>query len=84
VAILLQLLFIFVFPLVLLPALLPLGVELLLESMGWLQGVPLGLVLSLLEGAAVVLLYRLVLTWEGQLLQLREQKILEVVTTKTE
>jgi ABC-2 type transport system permease protein len=84
VAILLQLLFIFVFPFVLLPTLLPLGVELLVESLGGPAGLPLALALSVLECVAVVYLYRLVLTWEGHLLQMREQKILDLVTAKAE
>jgi hypothetical protein len=37
-----------------------------------------------LECAAIVYLYRLVLTGEGVLLQIREQSILDVVTSKAE
>jgi hypothetical protein len=32
----------------------------------------------------VVVVYRLMLSWEGDLLQAREQKILETVTTREE
>jgi ABC-2 type transport system permease protein len=83
-ALLLQFAFLFLFPWTLLPALLPLGVEFGLNQLGWLQGWPICLTLSVLECAAVVLIYRLVLTWEGLALQAREQKILAVVTPKAE
>ncbi len=74
----------FLFPLVLAPTLLPLGVEFALEKLGWIKGVPICLVLSLVECVVVVYVYRLVLTWQGALLHAREQKILEIVTTKAE
>jgi ABC-2 type transport system permease protein len=83
-ALLLQFAIVFLFPWAVLPALLPLGVEFGLEQMGWLTGWPICLALSVLECAAVVFIYRLVLTWEGQALQAREQKILAVVTPKAE
>jgi hypothetical protein len=81
---LLHILFAFLFPVVLGTMLLPVGVEFVL---GWLadtRGLPINLVLSLLECAGVVLVYWLVLGWQGDLLHGREQKILEVVTTKAE
>lgn len=78
--ILLQFAFLFLFPLALAPTLLPLGVELLLD---W-HGVPVCLLLSLLECVGVVFLYRLVLPWQGNLLQAREKKILQVVAAKAE
>jgi hypothetical protein len=84
VQVLFQVLFSLLFPLVLAPALLPLGIEMLMNSFGVLEGVPICLLLTLIEGALVVLLYHFVLGWEGALLQLREQKILEVVTPKAE
>jgi hypothetical protein len=84
VPVVLQLVFFFLFPVVLAPTLLPLGIELVLEHVAGIHGVPVCLVLSLLECVGVVLLYRLVLTWQGRLLQAREQKILEIVTTKAE
>jgi hypothetical protein len=82
VPVLLQMLFFFLFPLLLLPVLLPLGVEYALEELGWRGSLPIHLLLSLLVCTAVVGVYRLVLGWQGQLLQAREQKILEVVTTR--
>jgi ABC-2 type transport system permease protein len=84
IALLLHFAFLFLFPWALVPALLPLGVEFTLEKLGWLTGLPICLVLSVLECAAVFYVYRLVLTWQGRALQAREQKILAVVTPKAE
>jgi ABC-2 type transport system permease protein len=83
-ALLLQFAFLFLFPWALVPALLPLGIEFGLNQLGWLKGWPICLALSVLECAAVVAVYRLVLTWQGRALQAREQKILAVVTPKAE
>jgi len=71
-------------PLIYLPVLLPLGIEFALEELAGVQGIPICLLLSVVECAAVVYVYRLVLGWEGSLLQAREKKILELVTTKAE
>jgi ABC-2 type transport system permease protein len=79
---LLQFVFTLLAPLFLAPTLLPLGVEVALEQAGWVQGWPLYLLLSVVECAAVVWLYRQVLHWQGDLLQAREQRILELVTAK--
>jgi hypothetical protein len=78
--ILLQFVFLFLFPLALAPTLLPLGVELLLD---W-PGVPVCLVLSAVECVGVIFLYRLVLPWQGNLLEAREKKILKIVAAKAE
>jgi hypothetical protein len=79
---LLQMAVVFLLPLVMLPTLLPLGIEFVLKPLGWTHGLPVCLVLSVLECLAVVGVYRLVLPWQGRLLQSREQTILQVVTTK--
>jgi ABC-2 type transport system permease protein len=84
VPILLQVAFIFLLPLALAPTLLPLGAELVLASHGWVEGVPVCLVLSLVECVAVIYVYRLVLGLQGGWLQARERKILNIVTTKAE
>ncbi len=76
--------FLFLSPLALAPTLLPLGVESLLEALHWGTGGVVNLLLSLALCVAVVYVYRAVLTWEGALLQSREQKILETVTTREE
>ena len=83
-AFLFQLVFTLLLPLVWLPTLLPLGIELGLEALGWVKGVPVFLVLSLLECVAVVYLYHLVLTRQGPWLQAREQAILKTVAAKAE
>jgi hypothetical protein len=82
VPVFLQMAFMMLLPLALVPVLIPLGIELLLTELTGLQGVPVALILSLLFLVATWFLYRQVLTWEGELLAAREQKILEVVTSK--
>src|SRR5262249_6435889 len=84
VPVLLQLLFVFLLPLALAPTLLPYGIEFLLESFGWAHGIPICLLLSLVECAAFVSGYHAAVTWQGHLLKARELKILEVVTAKAE
>ena len=51
--------------------------------MDWTPRLPICLALSLVECAAVICVYRVVLAWQGRLLQDREQSILDVVTTKS-
>jgi ABC-2 type transport system permease protein len=60
--------------------LLPLGTELVLGLFGRYSGVPICLVLTLVECAVIAGIYRLTLTWQGRLLQEREQEILDRVT----
>jgi hypothetical protein len=76
--------FLCLMPLALAPTLLPLGVEALLEALGWGTGGAVYLVLSLAVCVGVIYLYRAALTAQGALLQAREQKVLEVVTTREE
>lgn len=82
--ILLQLVFMFVWPIVLAPTLLPLGIDWVVEEMGWLHGVPLDLIFSLLMCGGIVYFYSLILRLQGDWLQAREQRILEIVTTREE
>lgn len=85
IAILLQFVFLMICPLLLLPALVPLGIEYLLQhQFGWDQRVPMCLLLSLIEAAGMIGLYRLIIGWEGDLLQSREKTILDIVTARTE
>jgi hypothetical protein len=84
IPLLLHFAFLLMFPLALAPTLLPLAVQLVLEQLGWIDGIPVDLFLSIVLCGAVVFLYRLALSWQGSLLQAREQRILEVVTTKAE
>jgi ABC-2 type transport system permease protein len=74
------LMFFFLFPLTQAPTLMPLGIEMLLNFMGWTAGVPIYLLLCLVECAVVVVIYYFSLIWLGDLLQSREQKILQSVT----
>jgi len=74
--------FTFLFPLTQAPTVLPLGIEAALEWQGWTAGAPICLLLSLAECAAAVFIYRIVLNVQGDLLQAREQRILEIVTNR--
>jgi ABC-2 type transport system permease protein len=80
----LHMLFVFALPTAMAPTLFPIGVEAALEALEWSFGLPICLVLTALEAAAVVMLYRSVITAEGRFLQAREQKILDVVVVKAE
>jgi hypothetical protein len=79
-----QMLFMFVYTNAQVLTLLPLGVELLLDLLELRFGMPVCLILTVAQCAAIVWLYRLTMGWQGRLLQNREQRILEVVTTKAE
>ncbi|TMQ32009.1 MAG: ABC transporter permease [Planctomycetota bacterium] len=84
IPLLLHVAFVFVLPMVMAPAMLPLGIEFLAERLGWIAGMPLCLLLSLVECGVVIYLYHLILDWEGLWLQAREQRILDIVTQKGE
>jgi hypothetical protein len=79
-----QLGFLLVFSLAMTPMLAPLAVEAIIDWLKGTRGGPIFLLLSVLECAAVVVVYRYVLPLQGELLQSREQQILETVTTKEE
>ncbi len=81
---LLHFVFVLIFPIVLSPTLLPMGIEFLAETMGWAEGLPINLLLSLLECGVIVPLYLCLLPLEGEFLQAREQAILQVVATKAD
>jgi ABC-2 type transport system permease protein len=74
--------FLLLFPLTQAPTLLPLGMEAGMRFLGYGAGMPICLVFSLAELALVVLLYHLSLILLGDLLQAREQRILEIVTKR--
>jgi ABC-2 type transport system permease protein len=81
--VLLQLLmFLVLFPLTQAPTLLPLGIEMLSRFMGWTAGVPIYLLLCLVECAIVAVIYYFSLILLGELFQAREQKILDSVTKR--
>ena len=74
--------FMLVFPLTQVVTLIPLGTETALRFFGYGAGVPICLLLSLVECAAIVVIYYFCSDGLGSLLQSREQKILETVTAK--
>ena len=76
--------FIFIFPLALSPTLIPLGIEALLTFSGSATWFPAYLILAVSECALMLWLYPRILSSEGDLLERRERRILEVVTTKAE
>jgi ABC-2 type transport system permease protein len=82
--ILMQMLTMMLLPLALVPVVAPYGLEVLLDQLDVVKGVPIALPLSLVVLALVALLYRWVVGREGALLAAREQRILEVVTSRAE
>ena len=84
VAVLLNVVLLFVMPLVIAPTLLPLGIEFLLEYAAVTSGVPWALLLSLLMGCGVLFFYRWLVGWQGVWLHSREQRILEIVAARAE
>jgi hypothetical protein len=76
--------FMLVAPVPLALTLIPLGIEALLSAMNWLAWFPAFLVFGSIQAAASIWLYRLVLDWEGDLLQRREQEILDIVGSRAE
>lgn len=81
---LLQMLVMPLFPVGLLPVLAPYGLEVLLDHLGLVTGVPVSLPLSLAVLALVGLVYRLGIRRQGDWLAAREQKVLEVVASRAE
>jgi hypothetical protein len=84
IPVLLHLLMVFVFPLVMAPTLAPLGLEALLAALDIVEGWPICLALSVVECAGLIFLFRWLIGWQGVWLQGREQRIMEIVTTKAE
>jgi hypothetical protein len=84
VPVLLQLCFIMLMPIVFMPAVLPIVVELVLNELVVPEGWPISLALSILLLTVVVFVYRKLITIEGDWLAQREKKVLEVVTSKSE
>ncbi len=72
------------FPLVLVPAAAALGGEIALAHYAGIRYVPIYLIVSFIEAAACIWLYRRMIGWQGRLLQSRETKVLEVVNSHQE
>jgi ABC-2 type transport system permease protein len=81
---LIQIGYVIVLPVVLGWTLAPIGLEFLFNRMGWLTSFPVYLSCIVVEAVVVLLLYKVILRWQGNMLQRREQQILEVVTVKIE
>jgi ABC-2 type transport system permease protein len=62
----------------------PLGIEALLSLLNWFAWFPAYLVFGAVQAVVTIWLYRLVLDWEGDLLQRREPEILEIVSSRIE
>jgi ABC-2 type transport system permease protein len=83
-AVLLQFAFMFGLPILWSPALLPFAADSLLDWADIRHGLPVALVLSVAICAGVIVIYRLALNWQGDMLQAREQDILNTVTSQVE
>jgi hypothetical protein len=83
-SIIIHLMFFFLFPIVFAAAAVPLGIELLLHQFGWLDSVPIYMLGAWVQLVIIVVIYRLIIQWQGNLLQDREQRILGVVASKVE
>ena len=77
-----QIVFGLVFMSAMVPAILPLGIELLLERLQADGGLPIYLLLSVVEAAALLLVYRWALRAEGRMLRSREELILRQVGSR--
>src|SRR5262249_41532762 len=71
------------YPFVMAPTMIPLGLEYGLHGLGWLPGLPVFLIFSVVEFAAAAGVYYWLIEYQGRLLQSREIAILEVVAGRT-
>lgn len=71
-------------PIILLPIVIPAGLQMLCIHMDWVPWLPVDLILALAVLAGAAALYRALLPAEGRLLQSREQTILREVTEEAE
>jgi hypothetical protein len=84
IPILMQMAFLLAFPVAMVPVFAPIGVEAAVGYFGDIHWLPVSLILSLAVLGLVVLGYRWIVSVQGEWLATREQKILEVVTSKAE
>jgi hypothetical protein len=82
--VLMQMVVVLFLPACVLPVLAPYGLEVLLDELDVVKGVPISLPLSLVVLVLVGLAYRWTIGRQGDWLTDREQRILEVVTSHTE
>ncbi|MBT6156156.1 MAG: ABC transporter permease [Planctomycetaceae bacterium] len=78
--VLIQLVGMMLFPLALLPTVVPLGLDLLLDHFGWRGGVPVYLILTVMEFVIGLWIYKQVVSAQGRLLLRREKRILDAIT----
>ncbi len=84
VTVLIHLVTALVSPVAMLPGAILLGADVLMHQNGWLPGLPLYLVGSIVELGGAIWLYRQLLPVQGRLLQQRERTILDTVTMRTD
>jgi hypothetical protein len=82
--VLMQMALMLLLPVGMVPIMIPYGLEVLLDQTDVVHGLPISLVGSVGVLVLAIAVYRLVIGWEGNLLQAREQKVLEVVTSRAE
>lgn len=82
--VLLQALFVFLSPVLVLPSVAAIGIEYSVHTWVGLKWLPIYLLLSVVELAIAIWIYKRVLQVQGRFLHRREQKILEVVVSKNE
>jgi hypothetical protein len=73
-----------VFPLTMAPLLLPMGIKLIAQQLGFGSGYPLCMLLAMVELGAVAGIYRFAIMRQGRLLQAREKLILATVRSQPE
>jgi ABC-2 type transport system permease protein len=64
--------------------LIPLGIEAIFSAFNWFTGFPVYLAFGVVQVILTVWVYRLMLDWQGDLLQRRERHILEIVSSRAE
>jgi hypothetical protein len=76
--------FILLVPVLLALTLIPLAIEALFGAMNWLAWFPAFLVFGIVQAVVTAWVYRVVIDWEGALLQRRELRVLEIVASRAE
>jgi ABC-2 type transport system permease protein len=79
-----QLALMFLFPIVYAPLLLPLGIEVVISNLTGINFLPIALPLMIVLLILIVFVYRWGMNSLGTLLSNREQRVLEIVTSKSE
>ena len=72
------------FPVALIPSAIPFGIEWLSHQLGWAVNIPIYLALSVISFGIVLLMYKIVLNSQGEMLHRKEKRMLEIITSKLE